>query len=175
MKKIYLLAIISLASLVFGACATTETTRNNTTKTTTMENNSEKPDSTNTETTPAANNTETKNDEPPKSDLKPSDVTDEPIPAEELNAAFMSDEGAWKGKEVSVVGKYHSTTTSQLKDGDQIRVDIADNKGKKSISCIVKEKVPEEVVKERNGRVFKGTIKAKVFDRVELEPCEIVK
>ena len=175
MKKIYVLAIISLAVLIFGACETTEMTKTNTTKTTTMESNAEKPDSPNTETTPATNNAETKKDEPPKSDLKPSDVTDEPIPAGDLNAAVMSDEESWKGKEVSVVGKYHSTTTSKLKDGDIIRVDISDKNGKKSVHCVVKENVPEEVFKERNGRVFKGTIKAKVFNRVELEPCEFVK
>ena len=111
------------------------------------------------------------------SNLKPADINpDKPVPAEELSAAVMANEAAWKDKTVSVVGSYHSTTTSKLQSGDQIRVDIADDKGKKRVACTVKTDVPQEVIKgERKGRVFKGTVKEMFFDQILLEPCEFVK
>ena len=103
-------------------------------------------------------------------------TADKPVSATELNTVFLADEKAWIGKEVSVTGKYHSTTESTVAGEKRIRVDISDEKsGKKVAGCIVKQKVPEEVSKERTGRVFKGKILENRYGRVLIEPCELVK
>lgn len=120
--------------------------------------------------------TDDKKDEAAKSDLDPSKIDlEKPIPVGDLRTAVAADKDAWIGKEVSVVGRYGKTTTSTLDGGEKIRVDLQTKDYKTSVGCVVKEKVSEDVVKNRDDRVFKGTIKEVAFDNPQLEPCEFVK
>ncbi|MEZ5424768.1 MAG: hypothetical protein R2747_00765 [Pyrinomonadaceae bacterium] len=116
-------------------------------------------------------------EKPKTSSLKPGDIDpNKPVPAEELNAAFLADEEAWKGKEVTVIGKYHSTTGSKVAGKDRIRVDLADPKTNKRIAgCVVPQKPPEDLAKQRENRVFKGKILENRYGRILIEPCEFVK
>lgn len=124
--------------------------------------------------TPAASPTATA--APPTSNLKPADVSaDKPVPAAELNAAFTADQNAWIGKEVTVVGNYHSHTTSTVSSGKIIRIDISDASGKKVAACTVSVEPTKEEVAERKDRKFKGKIKDAWFSQVNLEPCEMLK
>jgi hypothetical protein len=170
MKKLTLLITFLMAVSLLSGCQATSTTETKETKTNETANkpadNSSKP---------AASPAE--KEEKPTSSLKPEDIDlEKPFSATELNTAFLADEDAWKGKEVAITGKYHSTTESTVADGKRIRVDIADQATNKKVAgCVVKEKVPEEVSKKREDRVFKGTIKENSYGRILIEPCEFVK
>ena len=91
-----------------------------------------------------------------------------PIPASELHSAYF----AWEGKQISVIGNYSGTTTSRLKSGDRIRVDLSDPSGKRAVGCHMKTD-PGKVT-ERNNRVIKGIVKGRSFDQVNMEDCEFV-
>lgn len=143
--------------------------------------------SSNAATTNRASNTNTTSSTPvsaaspsptaaPTSNLKPADINlNQPVPAQELRNAFFADQNAWKGKQVAVKGSYHSHTTSTTSSGKTIRIDIADEKGKRWVACNVTTEPSAEAVKERNNWVVKGTIKETWFDQVLLEPCEVTK
>lgn len=92
-----------------------------------------------------------------------------PIPAEALYQSFF----AWEGKELTVIGNYHSTTTSTTSYGKTIRVDLTDPQTqKKMVGCNMKAEHPQ--VNERNGKIVKGTVKGRTFDQVKMENCEFV-
>lgn len=173
MKNLTFILVILLAAFVFSSCQETANTNSKTNETNTSsagENKSADNASKPAESLKAE-------EEKPTSNLKPEDIDlEKPIPAEELNTAFLANEKAWIGKEVSIIGKYHSTTKSRVMDEDRIRVDISDAKtNKKMAGCIVKKEVPEELSKERENRVFKGKIAENRYGRILIEPCEFVK
>ena len=173
--KLMRFGFILLATALFAfGCGGAAETENNTA--------SDKPTESASPETPSASPAESpkenaETNDSPKSDLKPDDVdADKPIPVAELKAAFLQDEKAWIGKEVSVVGKYAKTTTSSLPGGDVIRIDISDAKtNQRAVGCEVKATPPDDLAKNREDRVFKGTVKENKFGNPLLEPCELVK
>ena len=159
--------ILAMCLVVFGfACGGAET--------------AEAPDSTPaaspaTEASPAESG-DAKKEEAPKSDLDPSKIDlEKPIPAGDLKAAMEADEKAWIGKEVSVVGRYGKTTKSTIEGAERIRVDLQDKDKKTSVGCVVSKDVSEDVVNNREDRVFKGKILEMRYSRPLIEPCEFVK
>lgn len=169
MKSLSLLMILSLTVLAFSGCpdAANTTTVNNQTPA----SSNATPAKT---ATPAAS--PTAKAEVPASNLKPADASpDKPVAAVELKNAFFADQAAWKGKQVAITGNYHSHTTSTVSSGKVVRIDIADQTGKKVAACTVADAPSADDVKERNNRTFKGTVKEAWFDQVLLEPCEMMK
>ncbi|MCP5052674.1 MAG: hypothetical protein GY940_36235 [bacterium] len=89
---------------------------------------------------------------------------------------FFKNVKGWQGKEVTVIGQYHSTTTSRLKSGDIIRVDLADPvTRKKAIGCRMKTDPTDWLKENRNNVKIRGIIGAVTFGRAMLEQCELVK
>lgn len=104
--------------------------------------------------------------------INPSNPPAGPIPVNEFYNSYFG----WNGKEVSVIGYYHSTTTSTTSYGQTIRVDLSDPvSGEKAVGCNMKQQPPEDLVNNRNDVVIRGTISGEVFGNVQMEDCEIVK
>jgi len=167
MKQSALLTTICLAVVLMVGCqAGSKTPTDN-----------EDVNNTNAENQEAPKASPSAEEEKPTSNLKPEDINlDKPFPAEELNAAFLANEDAWKGKEVAIVGKYSFPTISKVDGKERIRVDVSDPKTNKKVAgCVVKTKPPEELKTKRENRVFKGTIREERYGRVLIEPCEFVK
>jgi len=99
-----------------------------------------------------------------------------PIPAGQLAELYT----AWVGREVTVEGYYHSTTTSTTDYGTTIRVDLAhpEDTYTKYVGCEMAEPIPEEteslMVADRAGVRIRGTVAGESFGNVGLESCVIV-
>ncbi len=100
----------------------------------------------------------------------------EPVPVDQFNEMF----NVWMGKEVTVEGYYHSTTTSTTDYGTTIRIDLAhpDDTYTKYVACNMLEPlsaVSESlIVAERSGVQIRGTIADPFFDQVGLEGCVLL-
>jgi hypothetical protein len=101
---------------------------------------------------------------------------DEPIPVDQFSEMF----NAWTGKEVTVVGYYHSSTTSTTDYGTTIRIDLSDPQDTytKYAACEMLEPlsaVSESlIVTDRAGVQIRGTIADPFFDNVRLEGCTLI-
>lgn len=99
-----------------------------------------------------------------------------PIPVDQFFELF----NVWMGKEVTVEGYYHSTTTSVTDYGTTIRVDLAhsDDTYTKYVACKMAAEIPassdESMVNNREGVRIMGTITGESFDMVCLEGCTLV-
>lgn len=104
--------------------------------------------------------------------INPAKLPEKPIPVEEFFKAFYG----WMNKEVSVIGYYHSTTTSTTSYGTTIRVDLSDPEtGEKCVGCEMKTDPSDQLVNNRENVVIKGIIKGEVFGNVSMENCDLVK
>ncbi len=118
--------------------------------------------------------------DPPESfervETSPWVYTVEPIPVDQFSEMF----NVWMGKEVTVEGYYHSTTTSTTDYGTTIRIDLADPEDTytKYAACEMMEPlsaVSESlIVADRVGIQIRGTIGDPFFDNVRLEGCVLV-
>jgi hypothetical protein len=99
-----------------------------------------------------------------------------PIPVDQFFELF----NAWMGKEVTVEGYYHSTTTSVTDYGTTIRVDLShpDDTYTKYVACKMDAEIPaasdESMVNNREGVQIRGTVTGESFDMVCLEGCTLV-
>lgn len=97
-----------------------------------------------------------------------------------LISEFFEMFNIWKGKEVTVDGYYHSSTTSTTSYGKTIRVDLADPEDTytKYVACEMVEEIPEEIkdkmAENRAGTQIRGIIIEEKFDLVGLENCELI-
>ena len=95
-------------------------------------------------------------------------------------AQFYRTYNAWNGREVTVEGYYHSTTTSTNDYGTTVRIDLAspEDTYTKFVACEMTGEVPAEsnslLVAERAGVLVRGTIAGESFDLVGLEGCTLV-
>lgn len=100
----------------------------------------------------------------------------ENISVADLDISFQK---PWKGKEVTVIGYYHSTTTSKFDNSpDNVRVDLcAESMGDKLIGCEMAEGavVPDDIENNRENVKIKGIISGESFGMVGLEGSEIIK
>lgn len=100
----------------------------------------------------------------------------EPIPVDQFNEMF----NIWMGKEVTVEGYYHSTTTSTTDYGTTIRIDLAhpEDTYTKYVACEMLEALPAVseslIVAEREGVQIRGTIADESFGMVGLEDCTLL-
>jgi hypothetical protein len=98
-----------------------------------------------------------------------------PIPAAQLAELYTG----WVGREVTVEGYYHSTTTSTTDYGTTIRVDLAhpEDTYTKYVGCEMADPIPEEteslMVANRDGVRIRGTVAGESFGNVALENCVI--
>ncbi len=105
-------------------------------------------------------------------DLSPENIPSGPVSVQDLKNAYF----AWINKEVSVIGYYHSTTTSTTSYGTTIRVDLADpDTHEKAVGCRMLEEPTVDLANNRDNVVIRGIIKEEVFGNVLMEECEIVK
>ncbi|MBN1435405.1 hypothetical protein JW921_11650 [Candidatus Fermentibacterales bacterium] len=99
-----------------------------------------------------------------------------PIPVDQFAEMF----NAWMGREVTVEGHYHSTTTSVTDYGTTIRVDLSDpvDTYTKYVACEMASEIPpasdSALVADRDGVLIRGTIAGESFDVVGLEGCVLV-
>jgi len=99
-----------------------------------------------------------------------------PVPVGDLHEVF----NAWIGKEVTVEGYYHSTTTSTTDYGVTVRVDLAapGDTYTKYVACEMAEEIPEGsdslLVADRDGTRIRGTVAGESFGMVGLENCVLV-
>ncbi len=99
-----------------------------------------------------------------------------PIPVDEFYELY----NVWMDREVIVEGYYHSTTTSTTDYGTTIRVDLAhpDDIYTKYVACEMLEEIPagsdSNMVDNREGVQFRGTITGESFDMVGLEGCILI-
>jgi hypothetical protein len=99
-----------------------------------------------------------------------------PLPIDEFYELY----NVWMDREVTVEGYYHSTTTSITDYGTTIRVDLAhpDDIYTKYVACEMLEEIPAEsdtnLLNNRAGAQFRGTITGESFDMVGLEGCTLV-
>ncbi len=170
MKNTTTLFVAIAALLVVVGCGNSET------------QNSQKSAMANTASTPAIASrpatSPTARPELPVSDLKPDAISlDKPVPADELRNAVFGDEGAWKGKEVAVIGEYNGHSTSKLQSGDKHSINVQIGPQNVVINCDGRTTPPADLKEKRKDRVFKGTVKDvnKAWQQVTLEPCEVVK
>ncbi len=93
---------------------------------------------------------------------------------------FFDTFNVWIGKDVTVEGYYHSTTTSTTDYGVTVRVDLADpdDTYSKCVACEMLTEIPDAtdsiMVANRAGTQIRGTIAGESFDMVGLENCELV-
>lgn len=98
-----------------------------------------------------------------------------PIPAEQLAELYNT----WIGREVTVEGYYHSTTTSTTDYGTTIRVDLAhpEDTYTKYAGCEMAGEIPAEtgslMVANRDGVRLRGVISGESFGRIGLENCVV--
>ena len=99
-----------------------------------------------------------------------------PIPV----TRFYDMYNAWMGKEVTVEGYYHSTTTSTTDYGTTVRLDLAhpDDIYTKYVACEMTGEIPAEsnslLVDNREGVLVRGVVAGESFDMVGLEGCTLV-
>lgn len=97
-----------------------------------------------------------------------------------LVSEFFDIFNVWIGKDVTVEGYYHSTTTSTTDYGVTARVDLADPNDtySKCVACKMLTEIPDAtdsiMVANRAGTQIRGTVAGESFDIVGLENCEIV-
>ncbi|MCD4702524.1 MAG: hypothetical protein K8S24_11775 [Candidatus Aegiribacteria sp.] len=97
----------------------------------------------------------------------------EPIPVDQFNEMF----NVWTGKEVTVEGHYHSSTTSTTDYGVTIRIDLShpEDTYTKLVACEMLEPLSDLsdslIVAERSGVQIRGTVGDPFFDQVGLEGC----
>lgn len=99
-----------------------------------------------------------------------------PIPAHQLMEMCY----IWKGMEVTVEGRYHSTTTSTTSHGVTVRIDLSSPEmtGTRFAGCEMAEAVPDHIAENladnREGLQIRGVVAGESFGRVSLEECVIV-
>jgi len=100
----------------------------------------------------------------------------EPVPVDQFNEMF----NVWIGKEVTVQGHYHSSTTSTTDYGVTIRIDLThpEDTNTKLVACEMMESLSDVsdslIVADRDGVQIRGTIADPFFDRVMLEGCTLL-
>lgn len=100
----------------------------------------------------------------------------EPIPVDQFNEMF----NVWIGKEVTVQGHYHSSTTSTTDYGTTIRIDLThpEDTYTKLVACEMLEPLSAVsgslIVADRDGVQIKGTIEGETFGVVTLESCTLL-
>ena len=100
----------------------------------------------------------------------------EPIPVDQFNEMF----NGWIGKEVTVQGHYHSSTTSTTDYGTTIRIDLThpEDTYTKLVACEMLEPLSaisgSLIVADRDGVQIRGTIGDAFFDQVGLEGCTLL-
>lgn len=100
----------------------------------------------------------------------------EPVPVDQFNEMF----NVWIGKEVTVQGHYHSSTTSTTDYGVTIRIDLThpEDTNMKLVACEMMESLSDVsdslIVADRDGVQIRGTIADAFFDRVMLEGCTLL-
>jgi hypothetical protein len=99
-----------------------------------------------------------------------------PVPVGDFHDVFS----AWIGREVTVEGYYHSTTTSTTDYGVTVRIDLAEPGDiyTKYVACEMTGEIPEDsdslLVEERDGVRIRGTVTGESFGMVGLENCVLV-
>lgn len=92
----------------------------------------------------------------------------QPIPVQKLYAAVMG----WQGKELTVVGYYHSSGYSSATGKTKINL-RAGRGGKNAVGCQIpgENVTPENLKDNREGVIMRGTMGEPTFDQVILENC----
>ena len=86
----------------------------------------------------------------------------------------------WIGKEVTVQGHYHSSTTSTTDYGTTIRMDLThpEDTYTKLVACEMLEPLSAVsgslIVADRDGVQIRGTIEGETFGVVTLEGCTLL-
>lgn len=99
-----------------------------------------------------------------------------PVPVGDFHRVYST----WIGREVTVEGYYHSTTTSTTDYGVTVRVDLAepDDIYTKYVACEMTGEIPEGsdslLVSERDGVRIRGTVTGESFGMVGLEDCVLL-
>ncbi len=174
MKHLILTTILSLTVFAIAGCGDAANDTTNAGNTAVVKNTTDNKTNsmTNAETNTSA--------DAPKSDLKPADIDpNKPVSITDLKAAYIADKAAWNGKEVSVTGNYFGKgNTSKSGKTTSMYVSITDSSRKLMGTCYVSEEVSDEISKNPENHVFKGTIKeekSQLVEQVVLDPCEVVK
>ncbi len=93
---------------------------------------------------------------------------------------FYDNFTAWIGKEVTVQGYYHSTTTSTTDYGVTVRIDLAesDDTYTKFVACEMDGQISDHsdsmLVADRDGVQIRGTVTGESFDMVGMENCQLL-
>lgn len=105
-------------------------------------------------------------------DLSPYRLPNKPVLAQNLFDVYH----AWEGVEVSVIGRYYSTTTSTLSDNVIWRIDLSDpESGAKMVGCRMQTEPDSDYLKDnREDVVIKGIITGESFNAVMIEECVMV-
>jgi len=99
-----------------------------------------------------------------------------PIPVDQLSEMVH----ALVGREVTVEGTYHSTTTSTTDFGVTVRVDLADpsDEWTKLVGCEMAGEIPAAsdtaLSTNREGVMIRGIVAGESFDMVALEGCVLI-
>lgn len=114
------------------------------------------------------------------SSLKPEDLSaGKPVPVADLKDAVNANLDAWKGKDVSVVGRYlNNAPTKDMKSGKTTySVSVAKpNTWDIAVMCMTDKEPPPEYKTQQENRVFKGRIERTFSSgQVVLQSCEYVK
>lgn len=105
-------------------------------------------------------------------DLSPYRMPKEPVFAKNLFDIYHS----WTDVEVTVIGRYNSTTTSTLNEGVIWRIDLSDpESGLKAVGCRMQTEPDSDFLKDnRDDVVIRGIIKGESFNAVMIEECVMV-
>ena len=87
---------------------------------------------------------------------------------------FYKTYNAWIGKEISVIGSYWGTTTSILKTGNIVRVDLKSEIKDSKVKVGFQMKKAHNKIENRDGVIIKGKVEGEAFDNVHLIDCEFV-
>jgi len=95
----------------------------------------------------------------------------QPIPVQKLHEVATG----WQGKEVTVVGYYHSSGYSSATDKTKINL-RSDRSGKNAVGCQMPGEgvVPENLKDNRESVIMRGTVGEPAFDQVILEDCRFL-
>jgi hypothetical protein len=95
---------------------------------------------------------------------------DDVIPVTTLHAEIAG----WLGREVSVVGDFHSNTYSSA--SDETRVDLKGEAGQVALGCNMEGQIemPAAVLSQRSGVQMRGTLGEAAFNSVTLNDCRFI-
>ena len=167
MKKIVLLAVISLGIFALAGCGNT------------AENaNTGAPKSANAQANKNANTQATENKEPARPVFKPVEISPDAVKVNEFVDKVAANLNAWKGKEVTATGYVSMVSPKGNDEGYnlQLRNDEKGGSDAKIIGCFVQKGAMPEGIALKVVEV-KGTVSelktGDTFKAVYLDPCTL--